>query len=334
MKALISISNDLKETFFPYENIKLAESLGDVIWYDGKNDHTGEELKRLIADRDTYITCWGSPCLDKELLDSAPCLKLLTHLGSTVAPVTCREVWERGIRVISGFEYFSESTAEGAIAYMLAALRKIPFYTDRLKRDRIWSMPDDRTDGLIYKTVGVVSYGGVGRHVVRKLSCFNVRIKVYDIVDIPDEDKIKYGIEQCGLEELFSSCDIISVHTPYNDKTHHLIDDRLLSMIKKGALLVNTARGGIIDQAAMTRHLERGDFNAALDVYEREPIDMNDPLLSLENVLMLPHQGGVTTNLRSVLTGELLAESRNYVDFGVEPKHEVKASYAASMSKF
>lgn len=335
MKALISVSNNLiKETFFPKENIELAESLGDIIWYDGKNDPAREELKRLISDCDTYVTCWGSPCLDKELLDAAPKLKLLTHLGSTVAPVTSSEVWERGIRVISAFEYFSESTAEGAIAYMLAALRRIPFYCDRLKNGRIWSMADDSTDGLIYKTVGIVSYGGVGRHVVRKLSCFNVRIKVYDIVDIPDEDKKRYGIEQCSLEELFSSCDIISVHTPYNDKTHHLIDERLLSMIKKGALLVNTARGGIIDQEAMTRHLERGDFNAALDVYEREPIDMNDPLLSLENVLMLPHQGGVTTNLRSVLTRDLLIESKNYIDNERELIHEVKASYAASMSKF
>ena len=335
MKALISVSNNLiMETFFPKENVELAHSLGDVIWYDGKNDPSRDELKRLISDCDTYVTCWGSPCLDKELLDSAPKLKLLTHLGSTVAPVTSSEVWERGIRVISAFEYFSESTAEGAIAYMLAALRRIPFYSGRLKQGRIWSEQGDSTDGLIYKTVGVVSYGGVGRHVVRKLSCFNVRIKVYDIVDIPAEDKERYGIEQCSLEELFSSCDIISVHTPYNDKTHHLIDDRLLSMIKKGALLVNTARGAIIDQAAMTRHLQSNDFNAALDVYEKEPIDMNDPLLSLENVLMLPHQGGVTTNLRSVLTRDLLIESKNYIDCGQKLIHEVKASYAASMSKF
>jgi phosphoglycerate dehydrogenase-like enzyme len=105
-------------------------------------------------------------------------------------------------------------------------------------------------------------------------------------------------------------------------------------MIKKGALLVNTARGAIIDQAAMTRHLQSNDFNAALDVYEKEPIDMNDPLLSLENVLMLPHQGGVTTNLRSVLTRDLLIESKNYIDCGQKLIHEVKASYAASMSKF
>jgi phosphoglycerate dehydrogenase-like enzyme len=145
---------------------------------------------------------------------------------------------------------------------------------------------------------------------------------------------VRYGIEQVSLEELFSTCDIISLHTPYNDKTHHLIDDRLLSLIKKGALFVNTARGAIVDQKALTEHLTRGDFNAALDVYEKEPIDMNDPLLNLDNVLMLPHQGGVTVNLRSILTRDLLIESSNFIDRGEPLKNEVKQTYAATMSKF
>jgi phosphoglycerate dehydrogenase-like enzyme len=334
MKALISISSEeIRKTFFTEENVRLAESLGEIKWCGG-NETPKEELKKLISDCDVYVTCWSSPCLDKELLDNAPNLKLLTHLGSTVAPVTSKEVWDRGIRVISAFDYFSESTAEGAIAYMLAALRGIPFYTDRLKKARIWHEDGDTTDGLIYKTVGVVSYGGVGRHIVKKLSAFNVKIKVYDIVDIPAEDKERYGIEQCSLEELFSTCDIISLHTPYNDNTHHMIDDRLLSLIKKGALFVNTARGAVVDQKALTEHLARGDFNAALDVYEKEPIDMDDPLLSLDNVLMLPHQGGVTVNLRSLLTRDLLLESSGFIDCGKPLKNEVKQTCAVNMSKF
>jgi phosphoglycerate dehydrogenase-like enzyme len=243
-------------------------------------------------------------------------------------------VWERGVRVISGFDYFSESTAEGAIAYMLAALRRIPFYTDRLKRGRIWSCEGDATDGLIYKSVGIISYGGVGRHIVKKLSVFNVDISVYDIVDIDQEEKQRYGFRQSSLEQIFSECDVISLHTPYNCNTHHMIDDRLLSLIKPGALFVNTARGPVVDQAALTEHLKRGDFFAALDVYEKEPIDMDDPLLDLDNVLMLPHQGGVTTNLRRVLTRDLLIESADFVDRGIPLKNEVSPAYAKNMSKF
>ena len=121
---------------------------------------------------------------------------------------------------------------------------------------------------------------------------------------------------------------------PYNDKTHHLINDKLLSTIKPGALLVNTARGGVIDQAAMTRHLENGDFFAALDVYEREPIDTDDPLFSVDNVLMLPHQGGVTTNLRRVLTKALLNESRDFIEKNAPLKDEIPSEYAKNMSRF
>jgi phosphoglycerate dehydrogenase-like enzyme len=335
MKALISVSSNLiKDTFFTPENTSLAESLGEIKWCGGKDDTSKEELKRLISDCNVYVTCWSSPPLDRDLLDSAPNLKLLTHLGSTVAPVTTDEVWNRGVKVISAFDYFSESTAEGAIAYMLAALRGIPFFSGRLKNDRIWYSNGDFTNGLIYKTVGIVSYGGVGRHVAKKLSVFNVDIKVYDIVDIPESDKESFGLKQCSLEELFSTCDIISLHTPYNDKTHHMIDDRLLSMIKPGALLVNTARGGVIDQAAMTGRLKNREFFAALDVFEREPIDADDPLLSLDNVLMLPHQGGVTTSLRRVLTRDLLIESRDFINNGAPLKDEILPSYAKNMSKF
>lgn len=330
MKALISVSNKaVMDTFFTAENIALLESFGEVVWSFGDK----EEVKRLIGDCDLYVTCWGSHRLDGEILACAPKLRLLTHLGSTVVPVTSEEMWERGIRVISGFDYFSESTAEGAVAYMLAALRRIPFFSNRLQKGRVFKMPEDRTDGLIFKTVGIVSYGGVGRHVVRKLAGFNVKIKVYDIVDIPEADKEKYGLEQCGIEELFSTCDVISLHTPYNDKTHHLINDRLLSLIKPGALFVNTARGGVVDQAALTRHLANGDFNAALDVYEKEPIDMDDPLLSLDNVMLLPHQGGPTTNLRPVITRALITESHEYLDLGMGLKNEITRAYAANMSK-
>ena len=335
MKALISVTNDIiRETFFTKENTEYALSLGEIVWCKGRDETSEEEMKELIKDCDVYITCWESPQLTEKILDCAPKLKLLTHLGSTVAPVACPEVWERGIKVISAFDYFSESTAEGAIAYILAAQRNIPFYNHRLKKDKVWYKDGDTTDGLITKTIGIISYGGVGRHMVKKLQPFNVKIKVYDIVDISEEEKQKYNMEQCSIEEIFSSCDIISVHSPYNDSTYHMIDDRLFSMMKKNSLFVNTSRGPVVDQKALTEHLKKGDFRAALDVYEKEPIDTDDPLLELDNVVMLPHQGGVTTNLRSVLTRDLLTESRNFVDFGESLKNEVAKTYAVNMSKY
>lgn len=334
MKALVAIKRDKTfDTFFTKENIRLAESLGEVVWLD-TSSASENELKEKIKDCDAYVTCWGSPALTPEILEHAPKLKLLTHLGSTVAPVVCDEVYERGIRVISGFDYYSKSTAEGAVAYMLAALRNIAFYADRLKKQKIWRSAYDYTDGLIYKKVGLVGFGGVGRYVAKMLMAFDVDVKAFDIAEISKEDKECYGITQCSIEEIFSTCDIISLHLPYNDNTYHIIDDRLLSKVKHGALLVNTARGAIIDEEALIKHLENGDFNAALDVYEKEPIDTSSPLLSLDNALLLPHQAGPTVNLRSVITRRLITESADFIDNNTPLKNEITASKARNMSKF
>lgn len=334
MKALISVPRGRTfDTFFTPENIQLAESLGEIVWNDDTEQMTESDLAEHLKDCDTYVTLWKSPALTAAVLEHAKNLKLLVHLGSTVAPFVSDAMWERGIRVISGFDYFSESTAEGAIAYILSAQRRIPYYSNRLTRQGIWKAENDYTDGLIHKTVGIVGYGGVGRYVTKMLSAFRVKLKVYDIREIPAEDKVKYGIQQCSIEELFSTCDIISLHTPYNEHTHHLVDDRLLSLIQKEALLVNTSRGHVIDQRALTEHLVRGDFRAALDVLEKEPIDPDDPLLGLENVLLTPHQAGPTFNLRPVITEALLREAADFIDHGLPLQNEIKQAYAAQMSR-
>ena len=333
MKALVAIKRDKTfDTFFSKDNIDLANSLGEIVWLDTAKAGA-DELKEKIKDCDAYITCWGSPALTPEIIASAPKLKLLTHLGSSVAPVVCPEMVEHGIKVISGFDYFSKSTAEGVIAYMLAALRDIPFYNYRLKNKKVWHEEDDFTDSLLYKTVGIVGYGGVGKYVVKMLQNFDVNIKVYNRSPIADEVKQKYGFTQCPIEEVFSTSDIISLHLPHNDGTHHLIDEKLLSLIKRGTLFVNTARGAVVNEAAMIEHLIKGDFFAALDVYEKEPIDMNSPLLSLDNVLLLPHQAGVTVNLRAILTKDLIKETADFIDNGAPLKNEILMSKAQNMSK-
>ena len=333
MKALVSVpKGPVFDTFFTPENIRFADSLGEIVWHEGAAPMTEEELKNKLGDCDVYVTLWKSPALTASVLEHAPKLKLMTHLGSTVVPFVSDAMWARGIKVISAFDYYAESTAEGAISYILSAQRRIPFYCNRLKNEGIWKA-NDYTDSLLRKTVGIVGFGGVGRYVAKMLSAFNVKIKVYDIREISAGEKETYGLEQCSIEEVFSTCDIISLHLAYNAETHHIINDRLLSMIKPHALLVNTARGGIIDQAALTKRLVNGEFRAALDVLETEPIDPNDPLLRLDNVLITPHQAGATTNLRAVLTADLLRESADYIDRGIALKNEISHEYAKNMSK-
>ena len=318
MKMLVALpcKRQVFKTFFTSKVIEEVNTLCEVEWNDREERLTKEELCQKIVGCDAYVVCWGDPGLDEEVMRHANNLKLLVVLGSTVTPFVSEAMWKRGVRVISGADFFSRSTAEGTIAYMLASLRNIPFFTNRLVKDRVWSREEDYTDGLIYKSVGIISYGGVGRHVVRMLQPFDVSVKVYDIVEIPKSEQERMGFIQCSIEEIFSECDVVSIHTPHNPLSDKMINDRLLSLMKDGALLINTARGGVVDQAALTKHISSGRIRAALDVYEKEPIDMDDPLLDMDtsSVLLIPHMGGVTTNLRERVAATLINEAVEFIN--------------------
>ena len=306
MKALISLARDKQyETFFTAENEQLAASLGDILWNAAPQPMTKAEVIDRIADCDCYVTLWGSPRLDADILAHAPRLRLLTHLAGTVVPFVSDAMWDRGSRVISGNSYFAESVAEGAVGYMLAALRDIPYYSDRLKREHVWKRPEDFPRGLLGRTVGLVSYGEIARHLVRLLAPFRVRIKVYDVAPLPADDVAAYGLQAASLEEIFSTCDVVSLHTPLYAVVHH---------------------------SALEQELATGRFRAVLDVYEQEPPADACPLYSMDNVLMMPHMGGPTVDLRSHITHDLLLESAAYLDHNEPLRHEITRARAVHLS--
>ena len=158
-------------------------------------------------------------------------------------------------------------------------------------------------------------------------STFNTGIR-----PLPEEDKQRYNLQQATLEEIFSTCDIITLHTPLNAETHHLITNDHLQLIRPGSLFINTARGAVVDQQALERQLMTGRFRAVLDVYDVEPPKADCPLYTLENVMMLPHMGGPTTDLRKFIARDLLAESAAFIDAGKPLQNEVPYSVAKSMS--
>ncbi len=334
MKAFITLpAGHTFSTFFTPENIRLAESLGQITWNRSTKNLSADQVAELIGDCEVYISAWGAPRLDQTILSAAPSLRLLTHLCGTVAPFVSDMMWERGIRVISGNAYFAESVAEGTVGYILAALRDIPYYSNNLKNNKKWKISTYSNSGLLGKKVGLVSYGAIAKNLVRMLAPFRVKIMVYDIVNIPDEDKERYGIKQTSLEEIFATSDVISLHTPLYDATRKMIDKRLLSMIKEGALFVNTARGGIVDQSALCDQLSTGRFRAFLDVYTKEPPEADDPLYTLPNVMMMPHMAGPTTDIRQIITHDLLLESAGFIDHGQPLKNEIKRAAAGQMSE-
>ena len=334
MKSFVTLpKNSVFPTFFTDENIALAESLGEVIWNDKEVQLTCGEIAESIGDSDIYVTGWGSPRLDARILEYAPKLKLLVHLCGTVVPLVSDEMWERGVRVISGNDFFAESVAEGTIGYMLTALRDIPKYSTRLKNEKKWKTSADTNRGLLGKSVGIVSYGAIARHLVRMLQPFRVNIKIYDIKPLPEADKEKYRLTEASLEEIFSTCDIVTVHTPLNDQTYHLIGEDLLALLPEDVLFVNTSRGAIVDQAALERQLAFGRFRALLDVYEKEPLPAESGLYALDNVILMPHMGGPTVDLRRDITKALLSEAYEFLENGAPLPHEISRASAEMMSR-
>ena len=334
MKAFISSPRGVVfDTFFPPENIKLAEELGEIVWFDGKKKPTTAEVAERIGDCDVYVSLWGSPRVDDEILAAAPKLRLHTHLCGTVVPFTSDAEWNAGVRVISGNDYFARSVAEGTVAYMLTALRDIPRFSGELKNEGKWKRSAEySTEGLRGRTVGIVSFGAIGHHLAEYLRPFGVSLMIYDVVKIPEAELARYGARQVTIEELFATADIITVHTPLFAKTEHLVDARLLAMIKPGALFVNTSRGKIVDEAALCRELADGRFRAFLDVFETEPPLPESPLYSLPNVWIMPHMAGPTVDLRKLIAHDLLIESAEFIDRGGSLVHEITRERAAKMS--
>ena len=334
MRTLVSLARGRTfDTFFDKDNIDLAESFGEVTWNNFDRRMTADEVAERIWSCENYVTLWGSPRLDPQILKNAPNLRLLTHLGGTVVPFVSDEMWERGIRVISANDYFAESVAEGTLAYILCALRNIPKYSAELKNERKWKTSSSYTAGLMGKTVGLVSYGTIAKKLVRILSRFAVKIMVYDIKPLDEDDVREYGLIQTSLDDIFEKCDIISLHTPLFDATRHLISAPLLAKIKDGALFVNTSRGAVVDQRALECELAKNRFQAVLDVYEKEPPEEDCALFDLPNVLMMPHMAGPTVDMHRLIAHELLTEGAGYIDGGQPLVHEITQKMAATMSE-
>ena len=322
--------------FFTKENIKKIESLFDeVVWNKTGRILTNEEMVEMAKDCDAILTGWGTPEITKEVLDAAPNLKIVAHLAGSVASLVNEEVYNRGIMVVGANDReFSESVAEGALAYALTKLRRIDETVVNFKKYREKGAGMFfKSNGILDKTVGIVSFGAIAEHFAKMLQPFHCKIKVYSRT-ISEEKLKKYNMEQVSLDELFSTCDVISVHTAWNKHTEKMISEELIKKMKDGALIVNTARGAVIDEEALTRELQTGRISAALDVYyPNEPPLAESPLYDLPNVLMMDHRGGPTTDRYRYITSNMIDDVYSYLTNGtISPEIIIPKEKALSMT--
>ncbi len=316
------------DSFFDKENVDLAKSLGEVVWNPYGSKLTSNQAQKLIVGCDTYVTVWGAPRLDGELLAAADSLRIVMHLGNSPLPFVSDEAWKRGIVVLTGEKYYTASAAEGTLAYILCALRQIPEYSMRLKYKHEWKHSWDGNRGLVGKTVGIVNYNPVAARLARLLQPFDVKILVYDESDRRIAHSLGRKAAQVSLEELFACSDIVTVHTPERANRYHMIGFEHFAYMKDGALLIDTSIGGLINRSALVSALTTRRIFAVLDVYEQEPPNPDELFFYLPNVILMPHMGGPTHDVRSLVVRSLLRECADYIEHGIVPKHRMTYSAA------
>lgn len=292
MDILVTIpEGDLRDLFFPPARRERLESFGDVHWNPKSDQFTPSELGDRLAGVDVCVTGWGTPKLDETVLQRADDLELVTHVGGSVASIGSHALYDAGVSVCSANAVMAEYVAEGILGYVLADLREIPTLDASIKAGG-WQPEDADPRSLYGTTVGFVGLGAVGRNLLELLDPFDVEVLLYDPYVSDEEVAAHEAVERAGLEETLRSADVVSIHAPKTEETLHMIDAERLGQLSDGAVLVNAARGDIIDQDALVDELQTGRISAVLDVYHEEPLPDDSPLRSLDDVILQPHVAG------------------------------------------
>ena len=280
---------------------EIAAEVCDVEFYKGDVPSTSEEIISRIGDKDGLL-CLVRDEVGKEAMEAGVNLKVISTASVGFEHIDVAEATRRGIYVGYTPGVLTDATADLAFSLLLSAARRIA-EADRYIRSGRWKVawsPSAFLGASVWeKTVGIIGMGRIGRAVAKRARGFDMKVLYSDPVRIPAEEERDLGVGFRALESLLAESDFVSVHAPSTPETFHLMNETRLAMMKTGAILVNTSRGPLVDEAALARALEEGRIGgAALDVFEKEPIAEDNPLLGLENVTLVPHIGSATEDSR------------------------------------
>jgi len=310
----------LKENHFPeimddQAKAKL-ESLGNVIYRPELNQKTSEQEYSFAlqqSNADVVMTCWNSPLLTQKIYSENPQLKYLCHVAGEVRAYVELEVIKAGLIVSNWGTVVAKSVAEGTLMMILSALRRTTHFQTEIHVRKGWS-GNQKPEGLLYQRIGFLGLGAIARELLKLLQPFECKIYGYDPY-LSDEVFEKLNVIHLNsVDALFETCRIISIHAAKTPETNHIIDKKMLSKLEDGGVIVNTARGAIIDTDALITELKTGRIHAALDVFEEEPLPENSELRGEGNCMLMPHLAGPTPD-RQVDMGNLAVKNiENFIN--------------------
>jgi len=317
--AILLGGEEVTRTVYPEDLLGALEAYIEWALPPEQTLAAGKDPEKLVPTPNDKIevifSTWGMPRLDADLLDRMPNLKAVFYAAGSVKGFVTEESWKRGVRIFSAATVNAIPVAEFTLGRILLGLKQAE--TLRVRKAEDWKGSDPAKStmrGNFRSRVGLVSYGSIARLVRRHLRHFDHEILVYD--PFLDEETVKAdSLVPADLETLFESCDCISVHAPLLPQTRGLVRGSHIASMRKNAVLLNTARGRVINQAEMTQVLrERTDLTVYLDVLESEPPEENDPLMTLPHVHITPHIAWGTRASRQRLLDVVVENIRAFLN--------------------
>ncbi|WP_406728976.1 hydroxyacid dehydrogenase [Streptomyces sp. GD-15H] len=308
-RAALAMSPDVAAAVLDADSQAALAALCDPAPLPVLDDFTTPHARGVLADVDLLVTGWGCPPLDAEVLRAAPRLRAVVHTAGSVRGHVTDACWERGIEVSSAAAANAVPVAEYTLAMILLTGKRVlesarDYRTTRTRPD--WLRPD-RATGNHRRTVGILSASLIGRRVIELLRPHDLDVLLYDPY-VDDREAAELGVRRVELAQLFRCSDTVSVHTPLLPATRGLVGRELVDSMRPGAVLINTARGAVVDHDALTDAALAGRIRAVLDVTDPEVLPPHHPLWQCEHVLLTPHLAGSQGNELRRLADLALAE--------------------------
>lgn len=296
------------------------------------DDLTTPAAHHALADAELLVTGWGCPPIDAAVLDAAPRLRAVVHTAGTVRHHITAACWERGLAVSSAAAANAVPVAEYTLAMILLANKRVldtarVYRTERRRIDWNAHHPDA---GNYRRTVGILSASVIGRRVIDLLRPHDLTVLLHDPY-VTDAEARELGAQPVSLPELFAVSDTVSVHTPLLPETRGLVSRELLARLRTGGTLINTARGAVVDQDALTDEAVAGRLHAILDVTEPEVLPADSPLWDCPGILITPHIAGSKGGELRRLADLALAEVESYA-LGRPFAHPVRPEHLARLA--
>ena len=297
------------EHVLPDEILRRLDAIGRLLDPEPLQRLDDARARRLLAEAEILITGWGAPYVGPGIPAAAPRLRLIVHAAGTVKGIIDDAIFEAGVVVSHAAEANAVPVAEFTLAAILfagkRAFRFRDLYVADRNRDRTYSLQCEAI-GNYGRTLGIVGASRIGRRVMELLKPFDYKLLLFDPM-VAAAEAAGLGAEKVELDELMRRADILSLHAPSLPSTQHMIDARRLSLMKDGATLINTARGILIDEAALLSELKTGRIDAVIDVTDPEIPEAGSAFYDLPNVFLTPHIAGAI-GLERARLGELAAD--------------------------